>query len=185
MQIHRKILKESNKLKVLILGIFLFAAIGIYAQDTIKAKVYTNREDNAKCLKCHGQHKFSMTSADQKVFTYKMPSDYVIDTAAYAVSNHWNFKCIDCHTDEYAVTPHNQTLRFQTISTCMDCHGGDAQFAKYNFEKIESEFQLSVHSSRHNAEFNCWSCHDAHTYKINARNKEQSVTKTVAYDNAI
>ena len=187
MQLKRKIFSELKTKGILaVILVTLFAGFQANAQDTIKKRVYTNREDNAKCLKCHGSHKFSMTNAaDQKEYSYKMPSDYVIDTAAYAVSNHWNFKCIDCHTDEYQVAPHNQTLRFQQIASCMDCHGGDEQFAKYNFEKIESEFLLSVHSSRHNKEFTCWSCHDAHTYKINARNKQQPVTKTVAYDNAI
>lgn len=170
--------------KVIWTALFLIWSLASFAQDTIKERVYTNREDNAKCLKCHGSYKFNF-QYEEKEFKFKMPADYVIDTAAYYASNHWNFKCIDCHTDEYFVAPHDQTLRFQSIATCMDCHGGDEVYAKYNFEKIEAEFQESVHSNRHGEDFSCWSCHDAHTYKINARNKDQEITKTVAYDNAI
>lgn len=177
------LLKRTLPLGMGMLLLMLWS-FGLTAQEEQKERVYTNREDNEKCLKCHGSYKFKF-QFEEKDYRFKMPADYVIDTAAYAISNHWNFKCIDCHTDEYLVAPHDQTLRFQSIATCMDCHGGDEVYAKYNFEKIEAEFQESVHSSRHGEDFSCWSCHDAHTYKINARNKDQEITKTVAYDNAI
>ena len=28
---------------------------------------------------------------------------------------------------------------------CLDCHGGDEKFAKFKFEKIESDYKKSVH----------------------------------------
>ena len=182
---------KLNQVLMRIAFAFLFVVIasgsnyGADQKDTKKPKVYTNREDNAKCFKCHGTNKFKVVNADGKVYRHKMPSDYIIDTAAYYNSNHWNFKCFDCHTDEYAEVPHKRELKFQSIANCLDRHGGDANFAKYNFEKIQIDFEASIHSSRHNKDFSCWSCHDAHTYKINASNKSQPITKTVAYDNSI
>jgi len=67
---------------------------------------------------------------------------------------------------------------------CLDCHGGDEKYAKFHFENIEKEFQESVHSEKHSEDFTCWMCHNAHTYKINARPNE-NVRQTIAYDNAI
>jgi hypothetical protein len=66
----------------------------------------------------------------------------------------------------------------------MDCHGGDEQFAQYNFEGIDEEFHKSVHSSKHSEEFTCWMCHNPHTYKINARTNE-NMLDFITYDNEI
>jgi NAD-dependent SIR2 family protein deacetylase len=115
----------------------------------------------------------------------KMPLDYMIDTAEYYVSNHWNFKCSDCHSDKYYRAPHEPQLRFEEIPTCIDCHGGDEKYAKYHFEIIEEECKKSIHFARQSGNFSCWSCHNPHTYKINAGNKHQKITQTIEYDNNI
>jgi len=178
--------KLSKSTSLIFTLFFLFSMVWAQKPDSVKVKKYTNKEDNAACLKCHGNHKYSIPNEDSsKMIKYRMCSNFVIDTAVYYQSNHWNFKCFDCHSDEYAQAPHKPELRLQQTSTCMDCHGGDANYAKYNFEKIEKEFNQSAHSSRHNENFSCWSCHDAHTYKINARNKTQNIKNTISYDNSI
>ena len=51
-------------------------------------------------------------------------------------------------------------------------------------EKIEAEFALSTHATRHAGEFTCWSCHEPHTYKISARS-DSVINKIIAYDNNI
>ena len=53
-----------------------------------------------------------------------------------------------------------------------------------HFEAIDTAFQESVHSTKHNEEFTCWMCHNAHTYKINARTNE-NIKETIIYDNTI
>jgi Zn finger protein HypA/HybF involved in hydrogenase expression len=150
-------------------------------------KKYTNKSDNNKCLKCHASRKYAMTSSSDstKIIFRKMPLDYMIDTAQYYMSNHWNFKCNECHSEKYVKVPHNQELRFEDKPVCIDCHGGDKKFAKYKFEIVDAEYKKSVHSIRQNTNFSCWSCHNPHTYKINAGNKHQKITKTIEYDNNI
>ena len=72
----------------------------------------------------------------------------------------------------------------EAMATCIDCHGGDEKYAKFEFEKIDTAFLVSVHSEKHNEDFTCWMCHDAHTYKINARSNE-NLKQTITYDNLI
>ena len=69
-------------------------------------------------------------------------------------------------------------------ANCIDCHGGDEKYAKYQFEKIDSNFMASVHSRKHSQDFTCWMCHNPHTYKINARTNE-NLKATITYDNLI
>jgi hypothetical protein len=67
---------------------------------------------------------------------------------------------------------------------CLDCHGGDAKFAKYHFEEIDSEYRKSTHFKMEDEGFTCWKCHNPHTYKITVRNST-NLKETIAYDNAI
>jgi len=108
----------------------------------------------------------------------------IINRSQFAESNHKTFKCIDCHSADYDTFPHPGRLRMETKYACIDCHGDDEKYAKFQFEKIESEYQASVHSTKHGEDFNCWMCHNPHSYKINARS-ENKIKDIVAYDNAI
>lgn len=141
--------------------------------------------DNEACLKCHGQSKYILEdSASETSKAKKMYTEVIIDRELFYASNHREFRCTDCHSEDYATYPHDNNLRYESIATCIDCHGGDEKYAKFKFEQIESEFQASVHSEKHSEDFTCWMCHDPHTYKINARNT--SVLKeTILYDNLI
>jgi hypothetical protein len=68
--------------------------------------------------------------------------------------------------------------------TCLDCHEYDEKYAHFHFEEINTEFEESVHSAKHSEDFNCWMCHDPHSYKINARTNE-NIQETIIYDNTI
>jgi hypothetical protein len=113
-----------------------------------------------------------------------MYAELIMDRTIFYESNHREFKCIDCHSEDYNTFPHPGNLRMEAKPNCLDCHGGDEKYAKFNFENIEKEFQESMHSEKHSEDFTCWMCHNAHTYKINARTNEV-VKTTIAYDNAI
>ena len=113
-----------------------------------------------------------------------MYSELVMSRSVFYVSNHREFKCIDCHSEEYLEFPHAGNLRMEAKPNCLDCHGGDEKYAKYHFENIEKEFQSSVHSEKHSEDFTCWMCHNAHTYLITARTSE-NIKQTIAYDNGI
>jgi predicted CXXCH cytochrome family protein len=153
----------------------------------VDKKTYTSKDDNLKCLVCHASRKYGMTSAEDstKIIFRKMPLDYMIDSNEYYNSNHWDFKCNECHSDEYSKVPHDQQLRFTDIPVCLDCHGGDETYKKYNFEIINTEYKKSIHSVNQSGNFSCWNCHNPHSYKINARNKHLTITRTVEYDNTI
>jgi hypothetical protein len=101
-----------------------------------------------------------------------MPQDFRIDSAAYYQSSHFSFKCTDCHTPDYETFPHDGELRKEFINTCLDCHGGDEDFAQFKFEEIEEAFNNSVHSPDNLTNFNCYGCHNPHTYKLDYRNTE-------------
>ncbi len=146
---------------------------------------HKNAAENENCLKCHGQSKYSyVNSNSKKIDTKKMYAELIIDRALFYESNHREFKCIDCHSEDYITFPHPGNLRMESMPTCLDCHGGDEKYAKFHFENIEKEFQESVHSEKHSEDFTCWMCHNPHTYKINARTNE-NIKQTIAYDNAI
>ncbi|MEI8006509.1 MAG: cytochrome c3 family protein [Bacteroidota bacterium] len=140
---------------------------------------------NEKCLRCHGQSKYTFENAESKKISYKrMYSELIIDRNEFYISNHKGFKCTDCHSEDYLTFPHPGNLRMEAKANCIDCHGGDEKYAKFQFEKIDSNFMTSVHSQKHSEEFTCWMCHNPHTYRINARTNE-NLQETVAYDNLI
>lgn len=186
------ILKKSN---ILYLTAFIALFAVLYSltfspkptlKKVVKEKVrkYENKEANAKCLKCHGGRKYEMAipGDSTKTACKHMPTDFMVDSAKYYKANHWSLKCTDCHTDQYEKAPHDPKLRFEEILTCVMCHGGD-EYAKYKISHIDTSFQKSVHFKTQGENFNCWSCHDPHTYKIHARNEDKTIDEIVQYDN--
>jgi Zn finger protein HypA/HybF involved in hydrogenase expression len=166
----------------------LLVAIILMTSTTIKAQTNKKSENiavNEKCFKCHGQSKYKYVNPESGTeVTKRMYLETIINRAQFAESNHKNFKCTDCHSEDYDTFPHPGRLRMESKYACIDCHGGDEAYAKFKFEEIETEFQASVHSTKHSDDFNCWMCHNPHTYKINARSEEK-IKDIVAYDNAI
>jgi hypothetical protein len=156
----------------------------LFAQKQTGNAIDENKKLNEKCLKCHGDHFYELkdpVSGDVK----KERMFRVINRKDFYNSNHKTFKCYDCHSEEFDSFPHSLALRFEGVANCLDCHGGDANYAMYKFEQIDEDFHKSVHSTKHLKEFSCWMCHDPHSYKINARNKKQDILKTISYDNSI
>jgi predicted CXXCH cytochrome family protein len=146
---------------------------------------FKNAAENENCLKCHGQSKYTYENPEsKKTVTKKMYAELVMNRDLFYLSNHREFKCTDCHSEDYSTFPHAGNLRMEAKATCIDCHGGDEKYAKFKFEEIETEFQASVHSEKHSEDFTCWMCHDAHTYKINARSSD-NLKETIEYDNMI
>lgn len=171
--------------KSLIVLLLVFLNVALVAQDTAKVAP-VSRDPNHKCLKCHGDKYFSyFNETVGREIKERMNPYYIVDSGAFYESNHRSFSCTDCHSSDYASSfPHPNELRFEPMLTCLDCHGGDDNFAKYNFEKINEEFLASVHSKKHSEEFTCWMCHNPHSYRITARNGE-NLLATIQYDNEI
>jgi len=153
-------------------------------QDTAKY-VSPFREDNERCLKCHGQEKYQYTNESLgREVKALMCTQRIVSRDLFYQSNHKSFSCTDCHSSQYETFPHPGELRMEAKLNCIDCHGGDEKFAQYHFEEIDSEYIQSTHYKLEEDGFTCWKCHNPHTYKINIRNTE-NLKETIAYDNAI
>ncbi len=113
-----------------------------------------------------------------------MSNERVMKRASFYNSNHKSFSCTDCHSEEYVNFPHAGELRMEQKYNCIDCHGGDENFAMYHFEEIEAEYQESIHFKLEEEGFTCWKCHDPHSYKISIRTNE-NLKETILYDNNI
>lgn len=150
---------------------------------SLGASSQENSEENAQCLKCHSSHSFTLYNdwieRDEKRL---MNPFYVLDTVLMSAGVHGKFKCIDCHSYEYETYPHNGELKLEPLMTCIDCHGGDDTYASFQFERIEEEFQKSVHYEMHQETFTCSKCHSQHNYKPITRNSN-SLSEIVEYSN--
>jgi hypothetical protein len=155
--------------------------------DKVQDTIFVSRfdADNNRCFKCHGQEKYEYANATLgKQVKAIMCSERIIHKNEFYSSNHKSFSCTDCHSDQYVKFPHSGDLRMEQKYNCIDCHGGDAKFAKYHFEEIEAEYQKSTHFKMEEDGFSCWKCHNPHTYRISVRNST-NLKETIAYDNAI
>lgn len=170
--------------KIVLLSLVFLMTSGFKLDEKTK-QAFKNAENNESCLKCHGQHKYSYDNPESgSKVTRKMYTEAVIDRDLFYGATHGKFKCTDCHSEDYDTFPHPGRLRMESQYACIDCHGGDPMYAKYHFETIETEFQASVHSTKHSEVFTCWMCHNPHTYKAFARGDNRT-KDIVSYDNAI
>ncbi len=140
-------------------------------------------EDNEACFVCHGEAIYELTDTVLGVTEKRhMCEDYFIDRDQYYTSNHWSFTCTDCHSSEFSIFPHQTLERLEEHFACNDCHAYDEDYAHYQFEAIDEEYQVSTH---HGLEgFSCWKCHNPHSYEINIRNTD-NLEATILYDNNI
>lgn len=128
-------------------------------------------EDNEKCLVCHGEPYFELSdTATGLVQNRLMCDDYFVERDEFYQSNHWSFACTDCHSYDFELFPHPVSARLEEPYNCNDCHGYDEQYAHFQFEKIEEEYQESIHAEIEG--FSCWKCHDPHSYEVLIRDTE-------------
>ena len=141
------------------------------------------RDQNERCFKCHGQSKYEYSNENLGL-TVKalMCSERIVDRNQFYSSNHKSFSCTDCHSEGYAEFPHPGELRMEQKFNCLDCHGGDPAYEKYQFEEIDSEYRQSTHFKLEKEGFSCWKCHNPHYYKLNIRDNK-NISEAVIYDN--
>lgn len=163
--------------------IALFSLIIYFSTSNIMmAQTYQDAK-NHTCLKCHSSQTYSfhnelMDTEEKRL----MNPYYILDTIGLAAGVHNQFDCMDCHSYEYEAYPHAANLKLEPLATCIDCHGGDDSYAKYQFEKIVDEFEKSIHSRIYGENFTCAKCHDQHTYATSARTSS-NVKEIVEYSN--
>ncbi|MEZ5149224.1 MAG: cytochrome c3 family protein [Bacteroidales bacterium] len=175
-----------QKLAAVMILVVLIVATAFAQEEAEEERVYDYAEQNHQCLKCHGHKTFHYFNENVgQEIRERMNPYYIIDSVEFYSSNHWNFSCLDCHSYEYETTfPHPNELRMEPLPVCLDCHSGDDTYEDRNWEQIDEEFQKSVHSTKHGADFKCSMCHNPHSYKINARTNE-NIKETIQYDNGI
>lgn len=180
-------------MKHFLLFVSLLLLIGsptlLSAQETEEVaeeeEVFYNKEDNAVCLRCHGNAFFEEENEEMgETIMRKMFRGLRIDTTAYYQGTHRQFFCTDCHSWDYNTYPHDRNLRLEYMATCLDCHGGDDTYAQYNFEGIQTEYEKSVHAEQPEGTFSCWSCHNPHNFRMQVRS-EENIVKVVQHDNSM
>ncbi|HNW70531.1 MAG TPA: cytochrome c3 family protein [Bacteroidales bacterium] len=175
-------------LMLVLAGVIIFYSYNYEAfkkTNNLPARAFTSKTDNERCLKCHAHNICELPDSkdSSKTITHYMAGSSVIDTVRFYSSNHWNFKCTDCHSDEYLTQPHDPALKSAPMSTCIDCHGGDDAYAKYHFENIESDFFNSTHYKKDSVNFTCWNCHNAHYDRLSMRDTLREPHQVISYDN--
>jgi hypothetical protein len=167
----------------------LTVALTLHAQEEdssmLKSSYYEVNdwvEDNEACFKCHGEVKYILEDKEVgRSATKRMAPCKIIEREKFYASEHKSFACTDCHSYEFTTFPHSMDTRFEEKLVCMDCHGYDESFAQYHFEEIELEFSESIHNI---ADFDCWSCHDPHSYKAFMRNADD-LEEAILFDNSM
>lgn len=164
----------------------VFIIILLIANSFIStAQSHYDGAKNHPCLRCHSSqiilYHNEVTDKEQKKL---MNPYYIIDTVGIKGGVHQSFDCTDCHSYEYTAYPHLANLKLEPMATCLDCHGGDPTFATYQFDRINEEFQKSVHFTVSGEDFTCGKCHNQHTYHPTARNSG-NVLEIVTYSNSL
>jgi hypothetical protein len=146
------------------------------------AQSYQNAKQH-QCLRCHSSQTFSFLNTVKGIEEKRLMNPYyILDTIAMTIGVHKQFDCTDCHSSEYSNYPHNGNLKLEPLSSCLDCHGGDESYAKYHFERIDTEFKKSVHYKVYGENFTCSKCHSQHSYQAVSRNSD-NIPEIVEYSN--
>ena len=156
----------------------------IPVQDTI---LYASpfKKDNERCFICHGQERYEYTDETSgRRIKAAMDRGKILSIQEFYGSNHKSFSCTDCHSSGYLSFPHPEKLKDEPQFNCLDCHGGDPSYTEFKFEEIDTEYRKSVHFKLEEKGFNCWQCHDPHSYRLMARNSKD-LKEIVLYDNDI
>jgi NAD-dependent SIR2 family protein deacetylase len=149
----------------------------------VKGQDIQMREDSRTCLECHSKQTYTMLNDWTGQEERRLMNPYhIIDTTLYLTGVHQSFSCMDCHSMDYENYPHDRELRYEPLATCLDCHGGDPNYEHYQFERIEEEFQKSVHFTKAGDLFTCSKCHNQHYYRTAARTSS-NVSDIVYADN--
>jgi hypothetical protein len=91
--------------------------------------------------------------------------DLVIDFDAYRKSSHKKLNCLDCHAFTWPFFPHPDHAAMPARS-CLGCHRNQERFRPYRFQEIAKEMNASVHQVKRVEDFDCFSCHNPHMFKL-------------------
>lgn len=131
------------------------------------------RKANEQCFSCHAEE--ALRNPPRPDLDLKKLREVVRDRDTFHNSDHGRLACAKCHSEGYEDFPHASDAKDMT-STCSDCHSRKA-------DKIDAEFQKSVHAKNLSEVFTCTTCHDPHLMRVAARLSDPG--KIVAQDNRV
>lgn len=132
-------------------------------------------QQNENCMFCHAESDF-YTEYDGKEISL------TIDSTKLSNSVHGFLECNMCH-DGYdpEMIPHNEDYNaFEDAYNCIDCHAGSDELP---FDTIIEAHEKGVHYQKLGDQFDCYSCHNPHTYKMMARTNNET-SEIISYDNS-
>jgi hypothetical protein len=88
-----------------------------------------------------------------------------VDPERFAESNHRKLACTRCHSREFKWFPHPEEVAGERLR-CLDCHRDSPQLVKRGFPAIGREVAASVHAAKLGKGFDCFACHDPHSFRL-------------------
>ena len=164
--------------------LFICLIVSMLSTSAQKARNHPAIPENYTCLRCHANAVYSTFSVDgKKHMKQPMPASRVIPMKEYQNAIHGSLKCVDCHAEGYSNTPHPLDLKFEALYTCADCHEGQKKFEKYHLDSIKAGYEKSVHAKAMPNTFNCWKCHNPHSY-VNAFSEQVNLKTAITVSNS-
>lgn len=160
------------KLKPVLLNVLLWFLLINVGQLSAASE-----NSNQTCLRCHSMKTLSYRDS----VTNSIVSLYV-DSVQFNNSNHGELSCTDCHdNDGFRRYPHSVAAKSEKLY-CTDCHES-SEFEQFKFKQRETEFNQSIHHKKLGSKFTCFNCHDPHTFKTTAH--DRNIKNMVRKDNEI
>ncbi len=131
------------------------------------------RKANEECFSCHSQA--GVQHPPKEGMDLKKLAGLTKDPEAFKGSDHQRLACTKCHNEGYDEHPHAAGAKDAT-STCSDCHSKKA-------DRVEKQFEKSVHAKNLADKFTCTTCHNPHVMRIAEKLGDPS--KIVQQDNRV
>jgi hypothetical protein len=141
-------------------------ALSVIERVGVKATVVQGKP--VDCMRCHGMETLGYRDTITGGFI-----DLHVPAADFLDSNHKALSCIECHTAGFDNYPHPEKAKQQSLY-CVDCHENNPALIPKHFAEIEKEFKESVHFQRLPEHFSCFSCHNAHYFKVSIKSSDFS-----------
>jgi hypothetical protein len=129
------------------------------AGETAEEVPGIERDDSPECMRCHWMETMAYRDRDTRKIV-----DLSIDRDVYRHSVHADLACRDCHARGYKHYPHRTSSADEALH-CVGCHAERGDDGAPDLTDISLEFQKSVHAIEASRPFDCFSCHNPHTFR--------------------
>ncbi|HRE17409.1 MAG TPA: cytochrome c3 family protein [Rhodocyclaceae bacterium] len=162
---------------IVLLGTFGVVSPTFSASDEVKPQTPEMQEKirkaNAECFSCHSAE--GLKHPPKEGLDLKKLKGLLQSPEVFKNSDHQRLACTKCHNEGYDEHPHAADAKDST-STCSDCHSKKA-------DRVEKQFEKSVHAKNMADNFPCTTCHNPHLMRV--AEKLVAPEKIVAQDNRV